>query len=205
MTDKPRYEAFTTPAGEAVFPWITKADTQHDPNGVYHVDLSVPAEEAQDFIAKLERVRDEFVATLPTAKQNALAKRPVYMDEMTRPEYPEGASKEQKAAIRDAWEGEPTGNVLFRIKMKAKVTTAEGTTFEQEPVVVSADTGERVESPVYGGSVIRVRGQIVPYTNAAAGIVGVTLRMKAVQVIDLVTGSGDAGGFWTDFEDEEAA
>lgn len=202
--DKPKYEAFTTPAGEAVFPWITKADTEHDANGVYHVDLSVPAEEAQDFIAKLERIRDEFVATLPVAKQNALAKKPVYFDELTRPEYPEGASKEEKAAIRNAWEGEPTGNVIFRIKMKAKVTTADGTTFEQSPVVVSADTGEKVEQPVYGGSIIRVRGQVVPYTNAAAGIAGVTLRMKAVQVIELVTGGG-GDSFWTEFPDEDAA
>ena len=198
-----KYEAFTTPAGEAVFPWISKADTEHDANGVYHVDLSVPAEEAQDFIAKLERIRAEFVATLPTVKQKSLALKPVYMEELTRPEYPEGASKEEKAAIRNAWEGEPTGNVIFRIKMKAKVTTQDGTTFEQSPVIVSAETGERIEQPVYGGSIIRVRGQVVPYTNAAAGIAGVTLRMKAVQVIELVSGGG-GDSYWTDFEEDAA-
>ena len=199
MADKPMYEAFITPAGEAVFPWLTKADTEHDPNGIYHVDLSVPGEIAQDFIAKLERVRDEFIATLPVAKQNALAPKPVYFDELTRPDYPEESTKEERKAIRDAWEGEPTGNVIFRIKMKAKFTNSDGEVFEQSPVVVSAETGERIESPVYGGSIIKVKGQIVPYTNAAAGIVGVTLRMKAVQVIELVTGSGGSG-FWTDFE-----
>jgi hypothetical protein len=198
-----KYEAFTTPEGEAVFPWITKADTEHDAAGIYHVDLSVPFEAAQDFIAKLERIRDEFVATLPVAKQNALAKKPVYMDELTRPDYPEGASKEERTAIRNAWAGEPTGNVIFRIKQKAKVTTQEGVTFEQAPVVVSADTGEKIEQPVYGGSILRVRGQVVPYTNAAAGIAGVTLRMKAVQVIDLVTGGG-SDSFWTDFEEDAA-
>ncbi len=58
--------------------------------------------------------------------------------------------------------------------------------------------------PVYGGSIIRVRGQIVPYTSAAAGICGITLRMKAVQVIDLVTGSGEGSAFWTDFDDAAA-
>ena len=204
MTDKIRYEAFTTPVGEGIFPWITKADTEHDQNGVYHVDLSVPFEEAADFIAKLERVRDEFVATLPTAKQKALAFKPVYIEEMTRPDYPEGASKEQKAALRAEWEGEPTGNVIFRCKMKAKVTTADGSMFEQAPVVVSADTGEKIEQPVYGGSILRVRGQVVPYTNAAAGIVGISLRMKAVQVIELVTGGG-GDGFWTDFPEDEVA
>lgn len=198
------YETFVTPAGEAVFPWVTKADTQHDAAGIYHVDLSVPFEAAQDFIAKLERVRDEFVTTLPAAKQKSLIPRPVYIDELTRPDYPEDATDEERAAIREAWEGEPTGNVIFRCKMKAKFSNAEGEVFEQSPIVVHADTGERVTEPVYGGSIMKVKGQIVPYTNAASGMVGVTLRMKAVQVIELVSGGGGTG-YWTDFDEDEAA
>lgn len=205
MADKPKYEAFTTPVGEAIFPWITKADTEHDAGGVFHVDLAVPAEEAQDFIAKLERVRDEFIATLPVAKQKSLTPKPVYIDEYTRPEYPDGASKEEKRAIRDAWEGEPTGNVIFRCKMKNTVTLSDGKTFTQSPIVIMAATGEKVDKPVYGGSVLRVRGQIVPYTNAASATVGITLRMKAVQVLEIVTGGGDAEEFWTDFPEDEVA
>lgn len=202
MSEKPKYEAFTSPIGEAVFPWITKADTAHDANGVFKTDLSVPFEAAQEFIAKLEKARDAFVQTLPIAKQKALAPKPVYTEEITRPVYPEGASDEEKQAIRDAWQGEPTGNVLFRFKMKNNVVLKDGTTFSQEPVVVHADTGEAVDGAVYGGSTIRVRGQIVPYKNDAAGIVGLSLRMKAVQVIDLVGGGGD-GSFWTDFDGDE--
>lgn len=203
MTDRIKYETFITPAGEAVFPWVTKADTMHDKDGIYHVDVSVPFEAAQDLIAKLERVRDEFVATLPVAKQKALAPRQVYIDELTRPEYPEGASDEEKKRIRENWEGEPTGNAIFRCKMKAKFRNADGDVFEQAPVVVLAETGEKIEVPVYSGSILRVKGQIIPYTNAAAGVVGVTLRMKAVQVLELVSGT-ESTGFWTDFDDEAA-
>jgi hypothetical protein len=198
MSDRPTYEAFTTPQGEAVFPWLTKADTKHVPSGVYHVDLSIPFEEAQDFIAKLEGARDNFIQTLPVAKQTALTAKPVYFDEYTRPDYPEGATDDEKKAIRDAWVGEPTGNVIFRIKMKASVTTKDGTTFTQTPVIISADTGEKFDGALFGGSILRVKGQIVPYTNAAAGIVGVTLRLKTVQVIEAV--GGDGAGFWTDFD-----
>ena len=197
MADKPTLQAFLSPAGEAVFPWITRADTEHDANGVFHTDLSVPFEEAQDFIAQLEKARDSFVQTLPVNKQKSLTPRPVYFEEMTRPEYPEGATKEQKAEIRAAWDGEPTGNVIFRFKLKNNVTTQAGETFTQTPVVVDDSTGEDIEGAVYGGSIIRVKGQIVPYTNAAAGIVGVTLRMKAVFVIEQVGGSGgDGSDFW---------
>lgn len=204
MSDAPRYEAVTTPVGVAVYPWITKPDVEYVPTGQYKVDLSLPEELAQDVIVKMERVRDEFIATLPVAKQQALTARPVYLLEYTRYEFPEDATDEQKAAIRDAHVPEPTGNVILRFKMKAKVQPKDGEAFDQAPVVVDAATGERIEKPVYDGSLIRVKGQIVPYTNAASGMVGVTLRMKAVQVVALVTGSGsgDGAGFWTDFDAE---
>lgn len=198
MSDKQPLQAFLSPAGEAVFPWITRADTEHDAAGVFHTDLSIPFEEAQDFIATLEKSRDGFIQTLPIAKQKSLQPKAVYFAEMTRPDYPEGATREEKAAIRDNFEGEPTGNVVFRFKLKNNVTTQDGTTFMQTPVVVDDSTGEDIEGAVFGGSIVRVKGQIVPYTNAAAGIVGITLRMKAVFVIEQVGGTGGDGGsdFW---------
>ncbi len=191
-------EAFTSPAGVAIYPWLTKADTEHDAAGVFHTDISVAFEDAQAFIAKLEKARDDFTATLGIAKQAALTSKPVYAQEYTRPE--KGATDEEKAAFAP----EVTGNVLFRFKLKNNVTTNAGETFTQTPIIVDAATGAKVEDSVYGGSIIKVRGQIVPYTNAAAGIVGVTLRMKAVQVIDLVTGGGNSA-FWTEGFDEDAA
>jgi hypothetical protein len=198
------YEAVVTPVGVAVFPWLTKPDTMHDPEGVYKVDLSVPEEDAQDLIAKLERVRDTFIASLPHHKAQALTPRPVYLIEYTRPEIPADATDTQKKALWDSHVPEPTGNVLFRWKLKAHVTPKEGEAFDQKPVVVMNDTGEKVESPVYAGSTLRIKGQVVPYTNAASGMVGVTLRMRAVRVYDLVTsGGGEASdNFWVDMDGE---
>jgi hypothetical protein len=202
MSEGPKYSAFVTPAGEAVFPWLTKADTEHDKNGVYHVDLSVPFEEAQPLVAKLEKTLNDFIATLPLGKQKAFVKRPVYMEELTRPDYPEGANAAERKAIRDNWVGEPTGNLLFRCKLKAQFTGSEGETITQAPVVVMADTGEKIDVPVYSGSIVRVKGQIVPYTNTATGQAGISLRMKAVQVLELVSGGG-GDGFWTDFDKDD--
>jgi len=190
-------QAFLSPIGEAVFPWITAPDTMHDQNGVYKTDLSVPFTEAQEFIAQLEGARNDFIKTLPLAKQKSLTPRPVYFEELTRPEYPEGATADEKKAIRDNWEGEPTGNVIFRFKLKARVQPRDGDPFEQTPVVIDAATGEDLEGPVYGGSIIQVKGQIVPYTNDAAGMVGVTLRMRAVFVVEQQQSSGGGDGdFW---------
>jgi len=160
---------------------------------------AVPEELATETIDKLTRIRDEFIATLSAAKQAALTPRPVYLIELTRPEYPEDATDEQKEDIRLTFKGEPTGNVLLRFKLKARVLPKEGEPFDQAPVVVDAETGEKITQPVYDGSIIRVKGQVVPYTNAKDAVVGVTLRMKAVQVIDLKTGTGGGAAFWTDF------
>lgn len=193
--------AFTSPVGEAVFPWLTKADTMHDTTGVYHTDLSVPFELADDFIAKLENVLCNFTATLE-GPQMAFTQRPVFTKEVTRPEFTKDMTDEEKDAARAAHIPEETGNVLFRFKLKSTVTPASGETFTQAPVIVMAATGEKVEGPVYGGSMIRVRGQIVPYTNSMSSQIGVTLRLKAVQVLDLVTGSGEGTGFWTDFDSD---
>jgi hypothetical protein len=198
-----KLETFQSPYGIAVFPWLSKADTKHDASGVYHTDLALPPELAEDFIAKLERIRDEFAASLPQAQQQQLTPRPVSSLEYTRPEYPEGATDAEKTAIKQAHVPELTGNVLFRFKLKASVTPKNGEPFTQAPVIVMADSGAACDKPVYGGSVIRVRGQVVPYTNASAANYGVTLRLKAVQVAELNSGSGEsAGTHWTDFSDD---
>jgi len=201
--NKYKYELFTSPAGEAVYPWLSQADTKHVPTGVYKTDLSVPADIAQPFIQKLERVRDEFISTLPVNKQRTLTPKPVYRDETTRPDIPEGATKEEKDAIWQTFQPEPTGNVLFRFKMNKVVQLNDLESFTQEPVIVNVSDGSAVTGPIYGGSIIRVKGQIVPYPNASQGVVGISLRMKSVGVLELKTGGGGEAGVWTDFSDSE--
>lgn len=203
MADKPMYEVFTTPIGEAVFPWLTKPDTRFNKDGVYHVDISVPFELAQDCIARLEKVRDDFIATLPVAKQRALAPRPVYIEELTRPVREEGMSDEQWEEVKFNFVGEPTGNVIFRCKLKALVRPQDGEAWVQKPTVITADTGEAITDPVYHGSILRARGQIVPYTNDSNATAGITLRLRAVQVHELVTGGGDGAAFFADFSDAD--
>lgn len=199
MSKAPKYEAFTSPIGEAVFPWISDADTAFEADGVYHTQLACEPDTAVEFIDQLERVRNEFIATLPKASQQALNPVPVYTDELTRPEFPENATQEEKDEIKHNFVPEPTGRILFKFKLKKKVNLKDGESFTQSPTIVQADSDEPFEGNVFAGSLIRVRGPIVPYSNKAAGNVGVTLRMKAVQVIEAVSGDGGGAGFWTEF------
>lgn len=206
MATRPRFEAFVSPVGTAVFPYLITPDTRFNADGVYTVDLSMPKELASEFTARLEKSLNAYFSTeLNTTQQSTLAKKPVWKQEYTRPEYPEDCDEDTKAAIKNAHVPEETGNVLFRMKMNAKFTKRNGDIIEQQPIVVDAATGERVTENVWSGSVVRVKGQIIPYINNAAQIAGLSLRLKSVQVIDLVTGSGDGAGYWTDFETEDAA
>lgn len=207
MADKPKYEAFVTPIGTAVFPYIIKPDTRFNAEGLYTVDLSLPNDLAAPFIARLENSLNTFFENeLNTVQKKTLAKKPVFKLEYTRPDYPAEATEDERLAIKAAHVPEETGNALFRLKMNAKFTKRNGEIVEQQPIVVMADSGERVTSNVWTGSVIRAKGQIIPYINNAAQVAGLSLRLKSVQVIDLVTGSGGGdGGFWTDFEADDAA
>ncbi len=180
MSDAPKFEIFTTPVGELVYPWLTRADTRYDPDGVYQTKILMPFENAQDLIARLEGALTDFVGTLDVAKQKTYSQAPVFEEELDE-------------------DGNPTGNVMFKCKLLAKVTPREGEPFTQAPVCVMAENGEAVDKPIYGGSMARIKGQIVPYSNAASKVAGVTLRMRSVQVHELVSGTSDGGAFWTDF------
>jgi hypothetical protein len=181
MSDKTPYEVFTTPVGELVYPWLSRPDTRFQPEGVYQGKLLLPLELAQDLIARLEGILKDFIATLDIQKQKKLSAAPVFEMEVDE-------------------DGNETGNVLFKYKLKALVTPREGEPFTQAPVLVYAADGSAVTDPIYGGTMAKLKGQVVPYTNTASGRVGITLRLRSVQVHELVSGDGEAGAFWSNFD-----
>lgn len=177
--NKKGFEIFVTPIGQLEFPWLTKADTRFDPDGVYKTNLILPFEDTltQELIAKLARVRDDYFQSMDTPLQKNSTKVDVYEE-----------------VLDD--EGKPTGDIRLKFKLKKKVTTRDGDSFTQSPEVVDAD-GNDVDAPVYGGSMAALKGQIAPYRAPASKTVGVSLRVKGVKVYELVTG-GSGGNFWKD-------
>ena len=96
-----------------------------------------------------------------------------------------------------------TGKVTVRFKLKAKVTPKQGDPFEQRPALFDAK-GKPIgpDAKIGGGSKVKVAYELVPYYTAIAGA-GVSLRLKAVQVIDLVEFSGGASSEAYGFGEEE--
>jgi hypothetical protein len=173
----PRY---TTPAGIAQYPYLTKPDTKFNPDGEYKISLEIPGAAAQDIVTFLD---EQFAASVAKAKK-------------------ENAGKKIKEGDVPYSVDEDSGKVTVRFKLKAKVTPKQGDPFEQRPAIFDAKGKPLMEAKIGGGSKVKVAYELVPYYTAIAGA-GVSLRLKAVQVIDLVEFSGGASADAYGFGEEE--
>ena len=174
-----------TPAGKAIWPKLTKPDTKFNADGEYNVKLSIPSEEAQDLITTLDNAYNN-------AQETAKDKNP---GKKIKP-----ASKPYTEELDD--QGNETGNILVSFKCKAKITDKNGNSFANAPTLVDSKNQPFPKGQdIWGGSTLRVAFNAIPYYTAMAGA-GVSLRLKAVQVINLVTGGGGDGASYG-FEEED--
>ena len=173
----PRY---VTPAGIAQYPYLTKPDTKFNPDGEYKLSLQVPTEESTSLIAFLD---EQLAESIAKAKK-------------------ENPGKKIKEGTAGYEVDEETGNTTFRFKLKAKVNMKSGDSFEQRPALFDSK-GKPLDSSVNiaGGSKVKVSYEILPYYTAIAGA-GLSLRVRAVQVIDLVEFSGGGAGAFGFGEEE---
>ena len=160
-------QTITTPQGVALYPWLSKPDTEYNKDGEYKVNLVLSKKEAQPMIDTInevfsENLKDEMKKqkkkTLKTAN-------PPYADELDD-------------------DGKPTGNVIFKFKSKAAY----------KPAIFDANGETLIDTQIWGGSEIRVNAALYPYFVSSIGA-GVSLKLRAVQVIALVEGSEGAGRF----------
>ena len=95
------------------------------------------------------------------------------------------------------------GKVTARFKMNAEGEKKDGTPFTQEPAIFDKRLkpfDKENGGGIWSGSKLRVSFEVVPYHMASAKIAGVSLRLKAVQVVELVNAStGGTGAAPTGF------
>lgn len=176
---KPR---FTTPKGTAQYPYLTKPDTKFNPEGEYKVKLEIDAADAGELISFLD---EQVELSVAAAKKD-----------------PKNAGKKIKTGDAPYSVNEETGKASFNFKLKAKVTTKSGESFEQRPAIFDAKGKPITDVNIGGGSKIKVAYEVVPFYTALVGA-SISLRMKAVQVIDLVEFSGGASAEGYGFGEEE--
>lgn len=169
MATKQKLPRYVSPAGTAQYPYLNKPDTKFNPEGEYKCKLEIPADQAQDLTTFLD---EHFEQAVAKAKKDNAGKK----------------IKEGNAPYEIA----ENGNVVVNFKLKAKVTPKNGEPFEQKPAVFDAKGKPLKDVNVGGGSTLKIAYEVIPYFTAIAGA-GISLRLKAAQVINLVEFSGGAG------------
>ena len=167
--------ALTVLSGEALWAKVFTPDTKFDANGIYSVDVLIDESEAAALIEKIEAVRDAYMAEevkRKPAKAKTHSVRPV-----CEPHFDQ--------------DGNDTGMVKFKTKIKAQGQRKDGSTYTQKVAVVDAKRKPIVEEMEIGnGSEIKVAVELRPYEMSSTKQFGVSLRLKAVQVVKLVEYGG---------------
>tara|TARA_R100001510_G_scaffold57687_1_gene66862 strand:+ start:5476 stop:6147 length:672 start_codon:yes stop_codon:yes gene_type:complete len=163
-------QTVTTPTGVALYPWLTKPDTKYNEDGEYKVNLVLSKEEAKPLIKTINDVFEENLKSemKKQKKKDIKTANPPYSEQLDD-------------------NGVPTGKLIFKFKSKAAY----------KPAIFDAQNNVLVDPPIWGGSEIKVNAGLYPYASPLHGA-GVSLKIRAVQVIALVEGSEGAGRFGFD-------
>lgn len=170
MQKKQKNPRFTTPVGTAIYPWITKADTKFNPEGDYRCKLRIPSEEAQKLMKEVTEATDKAVNEATLEKKKKVKVAPVPFTEV----------------IDD--NGQETGEIDFNFKRKASFLNKEGKKVDIRIPIFDSAGNQVNDINLFGGSKIKISFEMIPYSTAIG--TGVSLRMLAVQVLELVDGSG---------------
>lgn len=200
-TKRPAFKKFMTPEGTAVFPKLNAPDTKFKPEGEFQCKLRLTAEESEALIADIEA---QLQAYWPTAKAELEEKVANAKDGPTKAKAKKAlaemkeADKPYKPAYDD--DGNETGEYEFNFKMPASWLKDKGKATEKKmplrPDIFDAK-GKKLAAPpeIWGGSRLIVAGEFRPFSMPIG--VGISLRLNAVQIIELSSGGGarDAGAY----------
>tara|TARA_B100000123_G_C25667348_1_gene400439 strand:- start:346 stop:948 length:603 start_codon:yes stop_codon:yes gene_type:complete len=165
-----KYEQVVTDIGTARYPWLNYPDDRYSNPPEFKIELILNKEQSAPVIKKIDEAIDK-------AK------------ELTKGKKAKEATRPYKEELDD--QDQPTGNLIFRFKQKSKINLKDGTQVDLKPVVVDSKGVKLTNEQIWGGTKCRVSALLVPYFVAATGY-GCSLRLKAVQIIDLVSGkNGD--------------
>lgn len=154
---------------------LNRPDTKFDELGQYKADIVLSAEAAEPYIKKLN-VRAKAHLGKPLAKSGNSVFAPVLDDE-----------------------GEPTGDILFKMRVKNRLNK-EGKLWDRRPMAIDAKKSPMdADVLIYGGSVMKVKVEV--YEWAFGGKKGISLQPQVVQVIELKTGGGSVDT--SDFDEED--
>lgn len=198
MADKKKRPTFTTPVGVGRYMWVRKPDTKFNAEGTYKVDLILEGKDAEKLKERIDGLIDEA------------------WDEKTDGLGAAKVKKLSRACPYEAEEdddGNETGRTIFKFKQNAVIKMKDGSKKKVKIAVFDAK-GKPTEANPYSGSSVAVSFSTRPYLMESTKMVGITMDLLAVQIIELVSGGSRDGadygfethddGFDEDDEDNES-
>ena len=186
--NRKRFEQITTPQGKAIYPWLTEPDRKFNPDGEYKINLRLNNEKAEEVINQLEDIYEKHYAEC--CKEQGKKK-------LKRHDLPCVEVTGDNEELTGEWD--------FKFKLKAKWKSRDGKEGTQRPILYDAKNNPLTNDnrpKVGSGSTVRISAEVYTWFTPTLGV-GMSLRPKAVQILELIEygGGGSAKGFG--FEVEE--
>ena len=176
-----KLQSIVTPKGSALYANVVTPSTKFNADGVFDVTIIIPAKESSDFQSKLDDYYDQAC-------------------EKAKKDNPDKKIKQ----IHTPYEiDEATGDLKVKFKNSAQYKSrADGSIIKRKIVLFDAKGKPIIDKSIRvgNGSSIKVSGYVVPYYTAAIGA-GISLKLQAVQILDLVEGGSSAGTYGFDAEE----
>ncbi|UJX45776.1 hypothetical protein [Xanthobacter sp. YC-JY1] len=181
--NKIKVGSFVTPIGVASYPHLVTPDTKWKPEGEYRCPLIYDEATADTIRAKLQPLLDKGFEEL---KKEHFGDTPnaVKAKRMGKEDLPIKALEDE--------EGNETGQYRISPKKTASGEKKDGTPWKAK-VNVFDSKGKKLLPPpaVWGGSKLRADCDVYAYYAAKDNVVGLTLEIVGVQIIELVSGGGE--------------
>ena len=172
-------KSVVTPLGEALWIKVTEPDYKFDAKGKYSADVVLDPndESAAKFITVMESLRDRGLAeakeNLSPAKAKQVVSREVFWEDTDK-------------------EGEPTGKIIIKTKANAIDYNDEAVNIPVFNVKGIEEVGWK--NLIGNGSKVKLQLWASPYHMANGNYVGISYKLKKVQIIELSAyGGGDEG------------
>lgn len=197
VISKVKGKSVVTPAGSALWVKVLEPEYRFDKEkGEYEAQIVVNPkdEKVAAYIAGMQKMAD---AALAEARENL------------KPPKNKSVVARDVVTLEYDKDGNETGNVI--IKAKAKAIDFDGNPFKVDIYNVKGQKEDDWSTLIGNGSTIKLQAWVGPYYMANGNTVGLTAKLKKVQVLDLVSyddaGFGDESGeegFGDDGESFEA-
>jgi len=182
-----------TPRGVFRYPRLNSPDTRFRETGEYHVQLVLAKDDAEDLITLVTEAHDDWY------KRYVLEKKQLKANPRKKAPYPFTVEVDPETGLE-------TGNVIFKFKMSASgVSKRTGQVWTRRPVVFDSK-GVPINLDkvmIKGGSEGRIAFSFYEYESTPQQGAGVSLKIEAVQILELVTGDGNRSAQDFGFQVEE--